>query len=329
MGAALGFALGAGLGLAGNTAKAKVQREQQHDELMLSMYQRNPELATTQSGQEFLKKKYGKDTAEMFMTLGSHAATFRQQMMQPEQAGPAGPTQISGDPIQQHIDALNSRIQHYQGLLARAPSESPEHVPFLQSAIKELTDQRDRFMTEQGQQMRDIRTEERQEKHEAEAEKRMQESFAQQDKRLAAMQEHSERLETMREDFRDHLEDLKGAKDAKARAEVFTRLQASLSKQATDLASKLNKGSDYDQQARRSEVDAFNQHIDALAQMADSPEQADALSKLKLSVAAATPGRIFGETPGAVGGATAMPTATNAKGEKIQFNGKEWVPVGK
>lgn len=146
---------------------------------------------------------------------------------------------------------------------------------------------------------------------------KMQESEAataeRQDKSLAAMQErsdramaHSEQMERMHEDLRDHLETLKDAKTTDQRKKVFQSTITGLAKTRSQIEARANKAPD--QATRQAEADTFNSGLDTLKLSVTDPEQVEQLDKLKLGVGAATPGKVLGEyweTPGKVGPASA------------------------
>ena len=162
MGALLGFAVGAGLGAAGNQAKQKQAKEQQHDEMMLQTYQQHPDLATTDSAQQFLKKKYGADTAEMFGMLGKHYSQLNQQFgadlqsgggtSSPAAASPSGTAAPAsqGDPMQQHMDQVSSEIQRMQGLQTKYQND-PSKLAIIKQKLEFLTKQSEQFSQQQQQ----------------------------------------------------------------------------------------------------------------------------------------------------------------------------------
>ena len=55
--------------------------------------------------------------------------------------------------------------------------------------------------------------------------------------------------------------------------------------------------------------------------MTDDPKQIDALDKLKINVGPAQPGRLYGETPGAVGGGSAPSAPAAARPAGV---GPDW-----
>ena len=62
-----------------------------HDQMLLSMYQQHPEIASSPDAQSFLKKKYGADVAEGFMKIGQVQQQAQQQFGQAFGGGGAAP----------------------------------------------------------------------------------------------------------------------------------------------------------------------------------------------------------------------------------------------
>lgn len=276
---------------------------------------------------------------------------------------PASPQDLNGL-IQQQQQLQAAAQQHYKNLAAQASSDpdfAARAKPVLDALKSEMEDHSKRlgeYISQKYQTDRSTASNEaiaeRQTKSEAATASRQQQSQAETEKlqgqreseqntrfltaqkeseqRQLSAQEFSERMNRQHEDFRDHLENIKDARTDTQKKAAFLKTTASLAKQQTDLASRLNKGSDYDQHAREAEVQAHNQNIDSLKMLTDDPAQADALEKLKIGVAPAKPGAVFGSlwsTPGAVGatpeGAPAA-VAAAPSAPIVSKSGKEMIP---
>lgn len=197
MGGALGFALGTALNAAGGFAQAKVQKERQHDDFLLSAYQAHPEMASTPDAQTFLKKKFGPDVAGMFMQAGQASQQFGQDL-QGGSSSPAGGAQApnagggtiaagapQGDPMQAHIAELDSSIQRYRGLQAKYAND-PGKLQIISQALNEANQQRNQLTSEQyGAQ--------KQQEGFAQQSKLESDRFAQQDKNTAATGERQDK----------------------------------------------------------------------------------------------------------------------------------------
>lgn len=331
-------------GVAAQKVQAEMEDRRHNAEQMTNALQSNPALAASQ---DFMKM-YAKHTSpEMAQGMGLWAqaeSMKRQQTAQQMQSAtapdtgdaqtPTGPQDLQSL-IQQESQRADMAQKHYTALSARAatdPSFAASAKPVLEALKMDMENHqklRGQYITEKYQTDKSAQSEQFQageaSKRQAESEKlqgqretetnrRFLEAQKQSDERLASIQDHSDRMQKQEHDFREHMDTIKEARSGDQRKNAFLKTVAGLAKQQTDLASKLNKGSDYDQRARASEVQAHNENIDSLKMLTDDPTQIDALDKLKLNVGAATPSSIpiIGrETPGAVG-AGGEPTAVAA-----------------
>jgi DNA repair exonuclease SbcCD ATPase subunit len=253
----------------------------------------------------------------------------------PQQPSAPSGAQPQGDETQQHLDFLNQRLSDVTALEGQYGS-SAAHMAQIKSTkddlnrqIQELEQQRSQEQIEKRQDKREAQTAanlqsseaataERQDKTIAAMAERQDKTFAAETTRMQSMQDHSERMEAMRERHSDELEQIRTAASAAKRTDAFQKIIAAEGKEGTDLASKLNKGSDYDQKNREAEVEARNQNLDVLSSLTDDPKQVEALQKMKMNVGAATPG-YFSTTPGAVGGGSAdgSKTTTSKSGKPV------------
>ena len=333
MGGILGFALGTAMNAAGSFAQAKVQKERQHDDFLLQTYQAHPEYANTPDAQQFLKKKFGPDVADMFMQAGQAAQTFGKDLQGPQGSsapvGGASPTAgggtPQGDPMQAHIAELDSTIQRYRGLQAKYAND-PSKLQIVSQALNEANQQRNQLTSESFQATKQQEAFGQQEKLLTErgeqSDKKMQEMFEQQDKRLAQSEAFQNDMQGRREQQQNHLADLKDAKTAQDRTLKMKQIIASLGKTTADLTAKLGKGSDYSQQQREMSAESHNQYIQGLMTMTDDPDQVAALKRNLINVAPATPGYLS-DTPGAVGATGAESAPEHKVGDVGTVGGKK------
>lgn len=104
MAAALGMILGAGARMLGEHAQQKRQMEMAHDQMIMQMYQKNPQLATTKEGQAWLTKHGGSEVAQGFLQIGNIAQQAHKGFGQafgggePQPAGQAQPAPATPAP---------------------------------------------------------------------------------------------------------------------------------------------------------------------------------------------------------------------------------------
>jgi soluble cytochrome b562 len=221
-------------------------------------------------------------------------------------AGAQGGAAGAADPMTAHIQMLDGKIQQLEQLLVSPAASDPANagaVEHLKTLVSDLRQQRTQLTSEQYQTEKQSKSEEFQsqqtDKREAAAEARMERSQAAAEGRMEATTGRMFRLESMREDFRDHLERMKDAQTAAQKRRAFTTTIAGLTKTRSSIEARANKAPD--QATRQAEVDTFNSGLDTLKVGLDDPDQIKQLDDLRLNVGEAKPGRIYGETPGMVG----------------------------
>ena len=180
MGGALGLALGGIAGAYGaysrNKAAADQQKKQQDDAMLLDAVKQNPAIGTTDAFQQHFKKNHSPEVAQTYMALGQMKKASDQSFQQqygssPAPVGGASPTagggnfapdaqgnlvqaknapQPSGDPMQAHMDQLNSDLKRYrEGLLNPAYQNDPAKLKFLETAQSETQKQIDQLQSQQ------------------------------------------------------------------------------------------------------------------------------------------------------------------------------------
>ena len=218
MGAALGFLVGAASNAAGGFAQAKMQKQQQHDQLLLQTYQQHPEFADTPEAQGFLKKKFGPDVAEMFMHIGTATKQMQGEVGSamgggggsppggtPAQGAPSAPAQgqiaqastgaaPQGDDFSGHISTLDGEINRLRGIQTKYATnpEFGKYAPVLEKHIDELQKQRDALTTQRYSEERETQRETamagRQDKSIEASEERQDKSIAASEKRTEESQ---------------------------------------------------------------------------------------------------------------------------------------------
>lgn len=382
MGGALGFLVGTAMNAVGGYAqekhRQKQQRQQQHDNLLLSGYQQHPELADTPDAQGFLKKKYGGDVADMFLNIGKAA-----QQMQKEVAGAVGPSGASptasgqGAPV---APATAPRAPGGPGLMmtpapnatpasapapsgARAPAAPPDnfgighfdqeiqrlrgiqikyagqpaYAPYdahIENAIKDLQHQRDQLTQQQFQatEHADNRAQHEQDFQATEADRAQ--------TRQIQLQNHADSI-AMQQQFHKFTEQMATATSAEGKQVHFANAQKNLASQTQNIAKMLTSVTPADPSTVKSLLTQRNAMARQLKQQAEKsgldydPEEFKPLTIEQVPgfLQRWTDGKFGGSSPAivaapeAAGNASSGMTATNAKGEKVQWDGKAWTPV--
>ncbi len=354
MGGALGFALGTALNAAGGFAKAKVEKERQHDDFLLSTYQQHPEMASTPDAQTVSQQEIRPGRGRHVHAGRTGRATFGKDLQGP--IPPLPPVVHPPRPRRGYYRSKATRCRRTSPIL---DADASSIINRLQAKVRQCIDEASRIIVAgayrgQLQQRNQFnwnhswRTKQQegfaqQEKLLTErgeqSDKKMQEMFEQQDKRLAQSEAFQNDMQGRREQQQNHLQDLKDAKTAQDRTLKMKQIIASLGKTTADLTAKLGKGSDYSQLQREMSAESHNQYIQGLMTMTDDPDQVAALKRNLIKVGAEGAGYLgtsVGAKAGAVGAegddttTTSYPEGTTAKtkdGKPVVWKDGGWHPA--
>lgn len=316
MGALIGYALGAGLGMAGNAAKQRQAKEQQHDELMLQTYQQHPDLATTDSAQQFLKKKFGADTAEMFGTLGKHYEQFSTQLNQAQpQQGQGQVTQAGNtDPLQQHVAQVNSEIQRMQGLQNQYAND-PQKLSLIKQKLDFLQGQAKQFQQESFQKQQATESRQQHEEFHQDTEADRAASREQTKALTEATQAQAKANADFEQQFKQTQQQIQKAKDDETRQQHISLLAKSIDSERDKVLSEFAKLPDAAKPAAEARVNGYNSSAQMFYQKHAS-EGAPTLLKF-------TPGEAGTGLRGYAGGKPSVaPTIEAVPPQYVSYKGK-------
>ena len=328
-----------------------------HDQMLLSMYQQHPEIASSPDAQSFLKKKYGADVAEGFMKIGQVQQQAQQQFGQAFGGGgaapPSSPSAASGQgqpaggqaqppaspqagAAPQQVDPIEQKQRHIQSMEQFMASPGWSNLP--PDKQKAATDIYNREqmeltrMTSAKQQAAEFQqTQQRlQQNEQIMTDLRRQGMESSNEFRAASMQIRQSEVEASNQ-FKTLMLSMKSTEDKNAQ-------QAHLQTAVSTLQSRAKAITALPPDQAKPLLAGFNANVKMLKkqlQDADLGDVAAGIEPLKLGE---TPGKLWGTNPAIVSddaaaaggdtpGGTAAPTATNDKGEKVQWDGKKWNPV--